>query len=199
MVRQIYLFTFIFSFLTLSYADDAAAMAKLLASFDTAPSGWSATTDCCKWKNVNCDGSNRVTSINIASQSLTGILSLQGNSLSGPLPSLANITSLQKLYLDNNNFTSIPSGFFQGLTSLKILTLSQNLDLAPWTISTELTQATSLVTFSASYANIIGSLPDIFGSFPSLKDLWLSYNNLNGTLPKSLGGSGIQNLWLNHQ
>ncbi|KAM4092231.1 hypothetical protein ACB094_06G022900 [Castanea mollissima] len=191
MVQLIYLFTFIFSFLTLSYADDAAAMAKLLASFDTAPSGWSATTDCCKWKSVNCDGSNRVISINLASQSLTGTLpsdlgtitqlttlSLQGNSL----PSLANLTSLQKLYLDNNNFTSIPSSFFQGLTSLQILTLSQNLDLAPWTIPTELTQATSLVIFYASNANIIGYLPDIFG-----------------TLPKSLGGSGIQNLWLNNQ
>ncbi|KAK7841503.1 receptor-like kinase tmk4 [Quercus suber] len=212
MVRLIYLFTFIFSFLTLSYADDSAAMAKLLASFVPAPSGWSATTDYCKWKNVNCDGSNRVTSINLTSQSLTGILpselgtltqlttlSLQGNSLSGPLPSLANLTSLQKLYLDNNNFTTIPSGFFQGLTSLQILTLSQNLDFAPWTISTELTQATSLVTFYASNANIIGSLPDIFGSFPSLQDLRLSYNNLNGTLPKSFGESGIQNLWLNSQ
>ncbi|KAL4643900.1 hypothetical protein ACB092_02G124700 [Castanea dentata] len=209
----IYLSTFVFSFLTLSSANDSAAMAKLLASFVPAPSGWSATTDCCKWKNVNCDGSNRVTSINLASQSLTGTLpsdlgtltqlttlSLQGNSLSGPLPSLANLTSLQKLYLDNNNFTSIPSGFFQGLTSsLQILTLSQNLDLAPWTISTELTQATSLVTFYASNANIIGSLPDIFDSISSLQDLRLSYNNLNGTLPKSFGGSGIQNLWLNNQ
>uniref|UniRef100_A0A7N2R8J3 non-specific serine/threonine protein kinase n=1 Tax=Quercus lobata TaxID=97700 RepID=A0A7N2R8J3_QUELO len=212
MVRLIYLFTFIFSFLTLSYADDSAVMAKLLTSFDTAPSGWSATTDYCMWKNVNCDGSNRVTFIDLASQSLTGILpsdlgtltqlttlSLRGNSLSGPLPSLANLTSLQKLYLDNNNFTSVPSGFFQGLTSLQILTLSQNLGLAPWTISTELTQATSLVTFYASNANIIGSLPEIFGSFPSLKDLRLSYNNLTGTLPKSFGGSGIQNLWLNNQ
>ena len=212
MVRLIYLFTFIFFFLTLSYADDSAAMAKLLASFGTAPSGWSSTTDCCKWKNVNCDGSNRVTSINLTSQPLTGTLpsdlgtltqlttlSLLGNSLSGPLPSLANLTSLQKLYLDNNNFTSIPPGFFQGLTSLQILTLSQNLDLAPWTIPTELSQATSLVTLYASNANIIGSLPDIFGSFRSLQDIRLSYNNLSGTLPKSFGGSGIQNLWLNNQ
>ena len=74
MVWLIYLFTFIFSFITLSYADDAAVMGKLLASFDTTPSGWSATTDCCKSKNVNCDGSNRVTSINLASQSPTGTL-----------------------------------------------------------------------------------------------------------------------------
>jgi hypothetical protein len=46
---------------------------------------------------------------------------------------------------------------------------------------------------------VVGSLPDIFESFPSLKDLRLSYNNLTGPLPKSFGGSGIQNLWLNNQ
>ena len=67
MVWLIYLFTFIFSFLTLSYADDVATMAKLVASFVTAPSGWSTTTDYCKWKNVDCDRSNRVTSIDLAS------------------------------------------------------------------------------------------------------------------------------------
>ncbi|KAB1213545.1 putative receptor protein kinase TMK1 [Morella rubra] len=193
-------------------ADDAAVMSKLLAALSPAPSGWTASTDCCKWKNVNCDGSGRVTFINLASQSLSGILpsdlgslsqltslSLQQNSFSGPLPSLANLSSLQQLFLDNNNFSSIPAGFFQGLTSLQTLSLSQNLNLAPWTIPTELTQATSLVKLYASNANVIGSLPDIFGSFPSLQDLRLSYNNLTGPLPKSLGGSGLQNVWLNNQ
>ena len=77
--------------------------------------------------------------------------------------------------------------------------MSQNFYLAPWTNPTELNQATSLLAFYASNANIIGSLPDFFGSFPRLQDLRLSYNNLNGALPKSFGGSGIQNLWLNNQ
>jgi Leucine-rich repeat (LRR) protein len=126
-------------------------------------------------------------------------LSLQGNSLTGPIPSLANLTSLQQLYLDNNNFTSIPPGFFQGLTSLQILFLSQNSHLAPWTIPTELTQSTRLNTLCASNANIFGSLPDIFNSFPSLQELQLSFNNLTGPLPKSFGGSGIQKLWLDNQ
>ncbi|GMY04804.1 putative receptor protein kinase TMK1 [Fagus crenata] len=126
-------------------------------------------------------------------------LSLHSNSLSGPIPSLANLSSLQQLSLDNNNFSSIPNGFFQGITSLQTLTLSQNNYLAPWSIPTELTQATSLVALYANNANIIGSLPDIFDSFPSLQDLRLSYNNLTGPLPKSLGGSGIKNLWINNQ
>ncbi|KAF3951984.1 hypothetical protein CMV_022416 [Castanea mollissima] len=60
-------------------------------------------------------------------------------------------------------------------------------------------QATSLVSFYASNANIVGPLPIIFGSLPSLQDLQLSYNNLNGTSPISFAGSGIQNLGLNHQ
>ena len=77
--------------------------------------------------------------------------------------------------------------------------MSENLNLAPWTIPTELSQATSLVIFYAINANIIGSLPDFFGSFPSLQDLRLSNKNLNGTFPKSFEGSGIQNLWLNSQ
>ncbi|GMY04798.1 putative receptor protein kinase TMK1 [Fagus crenata] len=126
-------------------------------------------------------------------------LSLHSNSLSGPIPSLANLSSLQQLSLDNNNFSSIPNGFFQGITSLQTLTLSQNNYLAPWSIPTELTQATSLVALYANNANIIGSLPDIFDSFPSLQDLRLSYNNLTGPLPKSLGGSRIKNLWINNQ
>uniref|UniRef100_A0A2N9HQ04 Protein kinase domain-containing protein n=1 Tax=Fagus sylvatica TaxID=28930 RepID=A0A2N9HQ04_FAGSY len=193
-------------------ADDAAVMSKLLSTLSPTPSGWSNTTHYCNWTHVTCDSTLRVTSIELITQSLFGtlpsnlgtlthltILFLQGNSLTGPIPSLANLTSLQQLYLDNNNFTSIPPGFFQGLTSLQILFLSQNSHLAPWTIPTELTQSTRLKNLCASNANIFGSLPDIFNSFPSLQELQLSFNNLTGPLPKSFGGSGIQKLWLDNQ
>ncbi|GMY32076.1 putative receptor protein kinase TMK1 [Fagus crenata] len=205
----------IFSILTLSSftsADDAGVMSKLLAALSPTPSGWSNTTDYCNWKNVICDSTLRVTSIKLDFQSLSGTLpsdlgtltqltylSFRGNSLSGPIPSLANLTSLQQLYLDTNNFTSIPKGFFQGLTSLQNLSLSQNIHLAPWTIPTELTHLTSLVTLSANHSNIFGSLPDIFDSFPSLQVLQLSFNNLTGFLPKSFGGSGIKRFWLDNQ
>ncbi|GMY04785.1 receptor-like kinase TMK4 [Fagus crenata] len=193
-------------------ADDAAVMSKLLAALSPAPSGWSNTTHYCNWTNVTCDSALRVTIIELITQSLFGtlpsnlgtlthltVLSLQENSLTGPIPSLANLTSLQQLYLDNNNFTSIPPGFFQGLTRLQILYLCENSHLAPWTIPTELTQSTGLKTLCASNANIFGSLPDIFNSFPSLQELQLSFNNLTGPLPKSFGGSGIQILGLDNQ
>jgi Leucine-rich repeat (LRR) protein len=42
-------------------------------------------------------------------------------------------------------------------------------------------------------------LPDIFNSLVNLQDLNLSFNKLTGELPMSFSGSGIQNLWLNHQ
>ncbi|KAG2726391.1 hypothetical protein I3760_01G110200 [Carya illinoinensis] len=206
------MFSVLITLSSFATADDAAVMSKLLAALTPAPSGWSATTSCCDWKNVGCDSSNRVTSINLASKSISGTLpsdlgsltqltslSLQQNSFSGPLPSLANLSFLQEVYLDQNDFTSIPPNFFQGLTSLQTFSLDDNSNLPTWTIPTELTQATSLARFYASNASVYGSLPDIFASFPSLKDLRLSYNNITGPLPKSFGGSGIQNLWLNNQ
>ncbi|XP_022958897.1 receptor-like kinase TMK4 [Cucurbita moschata] len=193
-------------------ADDAAVIQKLAAAVSPTPTGWSTNTPFCNWKEIRCDSSNRVTSINLASKSLSGVLpsdlnslsqltslSLQRNSFTGPIPSFANLSFLQSLYLDNNNFSSVSPGAFQGLTSLQNLSLNQNVDLAPWSIPTELAQASSLVNFYAGNAKIVGSLPDFFDSFPSLQELRLSYNNLTGVLPKSLGGSVITSLWLNNQ
>ncbi|KAI4317383.1 hypothetical protein L6164_025255 [Bauhinia variegata] len=206
---SIFIFFLLFS---TAIADDGAFMKELLKALSPTPSGWSSDTPCCEWKGINCDNSNRVTSINLASKQLSGTLrsdlnslsqltslSLQSNAFSGPLPSLANLSLLQEVYLDFNNFTSIPAGCFQGLTSLQTLSLSGNGDLAPWTIPTELTQSSSLRTLELGSANVIGTIPDFFDSFPSLQEIRLSYNNLTGALPKSFGGSEISNLWLNNQ
>ncbi|XP_057477613.1 receptor-like kinase TMK4 [Actinidia eriantha] len=206
--------TLLFSLLAVSSlcsADDAAVMSNLADSLSPTPSGWTGS-DYCSWTGVNCDASKRVTDISLASKSLSGSLpsdlnrlsslkslSLQGNSLFGSLPSLSNLTSLQNIYLDRNNFTSIQSGFFSGLTNLQILSLSDNPSLAPWTFPTELIQSNSLTTFSASNSSLVGSIPDIFNSFPNLQNLRLSYNNLTGPLPSSFRGSEITNLWLNNQ
>ncbi|ONI28913.1 hypothetical protein PRUPE_1G168400 [Prunus persica] len=192
-------------------ADDSEVMSKLAEGLKNTPEDWSTGKTYCGWEGIKCDG-NRVTSINLSSMSLSGslpsnlnsltqltTLSLQSNSLSGPFPSLANLSLLQEIYLDTNNFTSIPSGCFQGLSSLQVLSMSQNINLVPWVLPNELTQASSLVTLDADNANLYGYLPDIFDSFPNLQNLRLSYNNFSGFLPKSFSGSGIQNLGLNNQ
>lgn len=62
-----------------------------------------------------------------------------------------------------------------------------------------LKDSSSLTSFLASKANIIGEIPDIFGSLPNFQSLRLSYNNMTGSLPASFAKSGIQNLWLNNQ
>ncbi|KAJ6372785.1 hypothetical protein OIU76_027167 [Salix suchowensis] len=199
---------------TTTTADDAGTILKLASALTPTPKGWSKTNSngYCNWNGVKCDSSNNVISINLASEGLSGTLpselstlsqlqslSLQGNKLSGPLPSFANIASLKELYIGSNNFTSIPTDFFKGLTSLQTLSMNENINLDSWAISTDLTESSSLNTFEASQANIIGTIPDMFASFPSLQNLRLSYNNLTGGLPPSFANSGIQNLWLNNQ
>ncbi|CAA2933738.1 receptor-like kinase TMK4 [Olea europaea subsp. europaea] len=211
--RHLFLHLLLICLLSVSSADDSAAMSKLLSSLSPTPSGWSATTSFCTWYGVNCDSTNSfVTSIDINSQSLSGTLptelnqlshlktlAVQKNSLRGTLPSFANMSSLEQIYLDFNDFTTIPQSFLLGCTNLRTFSISENIHLNPWQIPLYLTESTSLATFSASNASITGVIPDIFDSFPSLQNLSLSYNNLNGSLPGSLGSSEILNLWLNNQ
>ncbi|XP_022734484.1 receptor-like kinase TMK4 [Durio zibethinus] len=197
----------------LGAADDGATILKIASSFRPAPSGWSSTSsdNYCHWPGLNCDASNRVTSINLSSKSLSGTVSpdissltelrsvsLQRNSLSGTIPSFANLSRLQTIYLDGNAFTSVSPDAFSGLTNLQTLSMSDNMNLSPWTFP-DLSQSTGLVEVQLDNTSLFGTLPDIFDSMNSLQSIRLSYNNLSGTLPASLAGSMIQNLWINNQ
>ncbi|XP_030507418.2 receptor-like kinase TMK4 isoform X1 [Cannabis sativa] len=198
--------------LATSTADESAVMSKLLSVISPAPMGWSSIADYCSaWDGIKCS-SGKVTVINLRDMSLIGTLpsdlgtlsqlttlSLQGNHFKGSFPSMANLSLLQSIYLDGNSFTSIPSGCFQGLTNLQTLSISTNINLAPWSFPAELVGSSRLVTLYAKSCNMFGTIPDIFGSFSNLQDVRLSYNNLTGVLPLSFAGSGIRNLWLNNQ
>ncbi|KAF5783347.1 putative protein kinase RLK-Pelle-LRR-IX family [Helianthus annuus] len=197
---------------TSTTGDDAAVMSKLSTSLSPTPSSWSTNTDFCKWDGITCDNSNRVTAINLPSKSLTGslpsdlnslsqlkTLAVQRNSIGGVLPTLANLTLLEQVILDSNNFTAIPTDFFTGLTNLQSFSITDNPDMSSWTIPENLNQNTNLQSFQAGNANIMGGIPDIFDKFPNLQNLRLSYNNITGALPVSFGGSQIRNLWLNNQ
>nr|GMD90916.1 receptor-like kinase TMK4 [Ipomoea batatas]GME10380.1 receptor-like kinase TMK4 [Ipomoea batatas] len=206
------LFIFV-TFISVAFSDDAAVMSKLLAALSPPPSGWSASAPFCTWTNVNCDkATGNVVSINLDSKSVSGTLpsditrlsslqtlSVQKNSLAGELPSFANMSNLQQLYLDNNQFSSVPQDFLLGLPKLQTFSISENGNLGPWQIPSYLTASTNLNSFYASNASIFGSIPDFFDSFPNLQNFRLSYNNFTGSLPGSLANSEIQNLWLNNQ
>ncbi|CAH2065661.1 unnamed protein product [Thlaspi arvense] len=210
-----------FSFLLLlilefSRADsdgDLSAMLALKKSLNPPSSlGWS-DPDPCKWAHVVCTGSKRVTRIQIGHSGLQGTLSpdlssltelerleLQWNNISGPVPSLSGLSSLQVLMLSNNHFESIPKDIFQGLSSLQSFEIDNN-PFESWEIPESLRDASALQNFSANSANVSGKLPGFLGpdEFPGLSILHLAFNNLEGELPLGLSGSQIQSLWLNGQ
>ncbi|XP_062212218.1 receptor protein kinase TMK1-like [Phragmites australis] len=197
-------------------ASDAAAMravAKALGADETL--GWDVSGDPCSpkpWSGVTCDSSGRVTAIQVGKRGLTGTLAPEvgnltaltrlevfDNSLSGPLPSLAGLSTLQVLLAHNNSFTSIPADFFKGLTGLTAVDIDHN-PFAPWTLPPDLAACTSLTNFSANGANVSGTLPDFFiSAMPSLQQLHLAYNLLSGPVPASLVGAPLLSLWLNNQ
>ncbi|CDY18093.1 BnaA01g23540D [Brassica napus] len=207
------LLLFAVSLLTATTADDGAAMLALAKSLSPPPSDWSTTssTGYCKWSGVRCS-SDRVSSINLEDKSLSGglapeistlselkTITLQRNKLTGKIPSFAKLASLQEIYIDSNLFDGVEPGAFAGLTSLQILSMSDNPNLSPWSFPSELAESTSLTTIYLDNTTISGALPDIFENFASLQNLRLSYNNITGPLPPSLAKSSIQNLWINNQ
>ncbi|KAL7163363.1 hypothetical protein ACSBR2_039460 [Camellia fascicularis] len=189
---------------------DAFVMQDLKKSLNPSGSlGWT-DQDHCKWKYVTCSNDSRVTQIQIRYLNLTGFLppslanltalqtlDLTSNNIGGRLPSLAGLSSLQNLFLGFNMFSSIPSDFFLGMTSLEIVCL----DYIPFSaqpIPDSIQSASSLKVFSATLSNFTGKIPDYFG-VARLTTLYLGYNNLEGGLPVTFSGSSIEQLWLSGQ
>ncbi|CAN6465617.1 unnamed protein product [Victoria cruziana] len=193
-------------------AGDARVMQELASAIDPGGSalGWSSE-DPCNWKHVSCSNDGRVTGLRLGGLSLGGslpaslrnlsslqTLELQNNNFSGPLPSLAGLGFISVVMLHDNSFTSFPSNFFSGLTSLQAVYLDHN-PFAPWDIPPSLADARALVNFSANGAGVQGTIPPFVGSFSSIYSFNLAYNNLTGGLPGSLSGSSLQMFWLNNQ
>ncbi|KAA8529840.1 hypothetical protein F0562_034391 [Nyssa sinensis] len=193
-----------------SSSTDASVMRTLKDSLN--PAAWTGS-DPCNWDGVQCSNDRRVTHIQIGRQGLKGSLPLNlnnltvlvvfevmGNELTGPVPSFTGLSSLQRIYLSNNKFSSIPPDIFTGLTSLAEVSLDYN-PFGAWQIPDSLQSASNLRIFSAVSANISGKIPEFFGAdtFPGLQMLHLSFNNLEGGLPANFSSSSIQSLWLNGQ
>ncbi|KAG9443935.1 hypothetical protein H6P81_015275 [Aristolochia fimbriata] len=193
---------------------DAAALRALAKSLDAATTLKWTQADPCTWSGLKCSG-GRVTKIQVKDRSdvLQGkelppemakldnleTLELMNNFLSGPLPSLKGMKNLQELLLHDNNFTSIPDDFFSGMTGLTVVVLDHNAQLQNWTIPKSLGDCALLQNFSANSAQVVGTIPDFLGRMNSLQHLALANNKLEGGLPESFAGSGINTLWVNNQ
>ncbi|KAI3921182.1 hypothetical protein MKX01_036161 [Papaver californicum] len=171
--------------------------------------GWS-DPDPCKWVNIQCI-ENRVTRIQLKDLSLTGTLprnlnnltslerlELEGNQLSGDLPSLSGLSSLQVVVVSKNNFSSIPSDFFSGLTSIQAIDLDGN-PFSSWEIPDSFKSASTIVNFSANSANIKGDTKltgdiSVLSNILSLSQVWLQTNKFSGPLPDFTNLSNLREL-----
>ncbi|WRX12785.1 Leucine-rich repeat - like 10, partial [Theobroma cacao] len=116
-------------------------------------------------------------------------LSLSRNHLEGDISKfLGNICTLETLYLWGNNISgSIVPGFLGCLeNSLQILDLSNNRLNGTLSKSFNFKQPSKLSYLDLSGNQFTGTLPD-FTKLSSLKALYLSDNQSNGSVPESLG------------
>ncbi|KAL1298835.1 hypothetical protein HN51_043128 [Arachis hypogaea] len=165
------------------------------------------------WPYVFCSG-DRVTQIQAKNLGLRGTLppnfnqlselynlGLQRNNLTGMLPSFSGLSKLEFAFLDYNAFEAIPSDFFNGLTSLRVLSLEENPlnGTTGWSFPLDLEKSVQLTNLSLVNCNLVGPLPDFLGTLPSLTNLRLSGNRLSGKIPETFAQSSIQVLWLNNQ
>ncbi|KAJ0435767.1 putative protein kinase RLK-Pelle-LRR-IX family [Helianthus annuus] len=189
------LLTFTLSLTTVhSQSNDSDVMQTLKHNLDpsTTPN-WSDPNPC-NWVYVTCSKDNRVTGIQANGLNLKGslpqtlnnltqlqLLELQFNQLSGPLPSLTGLTQLQNLFINNNNFTSIPNDFFDGMSSLQNVYLDYNA-FDSWSIPHSLKIASN--SLSLSNNSLTGTVPHSLTGLQSLKVLNLSNNMFQGPMPK---------------
>jgi Leucine-rich repeat (LRR) protein len=112
-------------------------------------------------------------------------LSLSVNKLSGTIDPIKNITTLDEIYLAQNQFTgSIPIelGNMPGLTKL---TLSDNKFTG--NIPTQLGNLANLQQLQLNGNSLTGSIPPQLGNLSNLTFLDLGNNKLTGVIPSSIG------------
>ncbi|XP_071717529.1 probable inactive receptor kinase At1g48480 [Rutidosis leptorrhynchoides] len=181
-------------------ASDRDALLSLRSAVGGRTLLWTTTEQTpCNWSGVKCDSAvNRVTALHLPGVSLVGelpvgifgnltelrTLSLRFNALSGSIPvDLASCTGLRNLYLQGNRFTgSFPDIFFSSLRDLVRLNIAGN--NLTGEISTGFNNFTRLKTLYLENNQFSGSLPDLQN--PNLEQFNVSFNNLNGSVPKSL-------------
>uniref|UniRef100_A0A7N0U105 non-specific serine/threonine protein kinase n=1 Tax=Kalanchoe fedtschenkoi TaxID=63787 RepID=A0A7N0U105_KALFE len=173
------------------------------------------SVDPCSWRMVTCTSDGSVSSLELPSQSLSGLLSpgignlsnlenvlLQSNSISGPIPpSIGKLEKLQALDLSNNSFSDGIPDSLGSLRNLKYLRLNNNSLTGPCPGS--LSQIVGLTLVDLSFNNLSGALPKVSAkTFKIIGNPLLcganSSNNCTAVLPEPLPlppdplrGSGI--------
>jgi hypothetical protein len=162
-------------------------------------SGWTTKTNwltgsVSTWYGISVS-SNRVTTISLQSNNLTGslpssigdlteltTLDLGTNKIDDPVPtSISNLSKLKYLYLNSNELDSIPAEI-GALINLEILKAgSNNLTELP----EEMLDLINLIELRAE-SNSLTQFPYFVGSLTQLQTLWITGNNFNISFPDTL-------------
>ncbi|XP_044961764.1 probable LRR receptor-like serine/threonine-protein kinase At3g47570 isoform X1 [Hordeum vulgare subsp. vulgare] len=115
------------------------------------------------------------------------VLSVPGNKLTGNIPyTLGSSSSLNYVYLANNSLTGgIPSLLANSSSTIWLNLESNYLD---GEVPPSLFNSSFLEVLNLKGNNFFGSIPP-FSTNSMLQTLFLSYNNLSGKIPSSLGNS----------
>lgn len=159
---------------------------------------WNSTHSTpCTWPGIDCEN-NRVTGIHLPGDSLinnippgvfgnlTGLrtLSLRFNALTGQLPSdLSLCVDLRNLYLQGNKLSGEIPAFLFGMTNLVRLNLAMNNFSGE--ISPDFNKLIRLRTLYLENNTLTGALPQL--NIPDLEQFNVSFNELTGTIPSTLG------------
>ncbi|KAM3197228.1 hypothetical protein ACQJBY_072728 [Aegilops geniculata] len=192
-------------------AQDTAGLTGIAASWDTKPSNWDGNDPCSdKWIGIICT-QDRVTSIRLSSQSLSGTLSGDIQSLSelqyldlsynkdlgGSLPSsIGSLSNLQNLILVGCSFAGeIPKEIGQ---LSKLIFLSLNSNRFTGRIPPSLGGLSKLYWFDLADNKLTGGLPVFDGTNPGLDNLTntkhfhFGVNQLSGTIPSQIFNSHMK-------
>lgn len=131
----------------------------------------------CTWFGVGCDaGASHVTAV-----------ALPNNNLSGTLPDLSALTSLQYFSVVANNLAgSIPS--LTALAQLRVFYVDRN---ALSGSIPSLAASTHLRDFSAQFNQLSGSIPSLAG-LTNLQTFLVNGNRLSGAIPSLSGLASLQ-------
>ncbi|KAL7261140.1 hypothetical protein ACSBR1_006729 [Camellia fascicularis] len=130
------------------------------------------SVDPCYWRMVTCSADGYVSVLGLPSQSLTGTLS----------PSIANLSNLQSVLLQNNAISGPIPAAIGKLEKLQTLDLSSNKFNGE--IPSSLGDLKNLNYLKLNNNSLTGSIPDTLSKVEGLTLVDLSFNNLSSSVPK---------------
>lgn len=163
---------------------------------------WTNNTNWCsdkplnEWYGVSTNNNDRVHSLILDSNNLSGILpkeignlqalehfSASNNDLRGPIPeSIGNLLKLKIFVVDKNNLTGALPTTMEKLEKLAAFCISfNNIEGA---IPENIGRLTELDWFMASSNNLSGTIPESVKHLKKMRIFQIDYNNIEGTIPE---------------